>query len=86
MKQIVEDKEAATHLENLIGESVVIFCMNYIYAGTLISLNDTSLELADACIVYETGKLDDSGFQDSQRLPENWHVALHAIEAFGEMK
>ncbi len=86
MKRIVEDKNAASHLEGLMGEKVTIFCLNYIYAGTLTSLNDVSLELSDASIVYKPGELNAVGFKDALRLPNNWHVPIQAIESFGRME
>jgi hypothetical protein len=74
-------------LMTYLGDKVTLFCMNYIYTGTLSGVNDTCVELTDASIVYETGSFTDSGWKDAQRLSgERWFVQTAAIESFGPVK
>ena len=61
---VVETNETA--FESLMGEQVTIFCLNYIYHGTLIGVNDENVLLKNPKIVYETGKFSENGFKDAQ--------------------
>lgn len=69
-----------------LGKRITIFCNVYIYAGTLVGVNDTCVKLSDASIVYETGPLMDKSFKDAQKLPHDWYVQLSSVESFGELK
>ena len=73
-------------LPALLGKNVALFCVNYIYAGTLIGVNSTCVLLQNARIVYETGNLTGGTYKDAQALPNNWYVQTTAIESFGEMQ
>lgn len=87
VKEIV--KSEVTDVENegllaLLGKKVLVFCVNYIYTGTLTGVNDTCIKLDKAHLVYETGAFSTRGCQDAQRLPaEEWYIQRSAIEAFG---
>ena len=70
----------------LMGERVTLFCLNYIYTGKLVGVNDTCILLEDAGIVYETGSFTDKSWKDMQKLPGDWYVQLGAIESFGILK
>lgn len=71
-------------LESLLGQSVLIFCANYIYTGKLTGVNDACIQLEDASIVYETGAFDAPGYKDAQRLPTSpWYIALSSMESYG---
>ena len=85
MKRIIESDEVSG-FDALLGESITLFCLNYIYTGKLVGVNDTHLELSGASIVYETGGLCDSEWKDAQPLPHNWCVQLSAIESWGLLK
>ena len=86
MKRLIECEEKEG-LEKLLGETITVFCMNYIYTGVLIGLNETCLLLKDPSIVYETGDFKNKTWKDAQRLPEkHWYVMLSSIESFGIMK
>lgn len=85
MRKIVID-ESGEGLDSLLGEPVTVFCMNYIYAGTLVGLNDTCIKLSNAKIVYETGVLTAPDYKDAQALPSDWYVQIAAIESFGRGK
>lgn len=85
MKKIVQEVENEG-LMALLGEKVTLFCLNYIYTGKLMGVNESCVLLEDAAIVYETGPLTDTKWQDAQALPGNWYVQIAAIEAFGLLK
>ena len=74
-------------LEALGGEQVLLFGMNYIYAGVLSGVNESFVQLTDAKIVYETGPFTQAGYKDAQPLPEGvWYVQRGSIESFGRGK
>lgn len=85
MKKIVEEVNGEG-LDKLLGERVTLFCLNYIYTGKLMGVNDSCVLLQDAAIVYETGSLNDKTWKDAQALPHDWYVQRHAIESFGILK
>lgn len=85
MKKIIETVEGEG-LESMLGERVTLFCMNYIYTGKLIGVNDTCVQLQDPSIVYETGPFNDPKWKDAQALPQNLYVMTSAIESFGYIK
>ena len=85
MKKLVEEV-AGEGLENLLGERVTLMCSNYFYTGKLIGVNNTSVMLTDAAIVYETGSLLDKTWKDAQQLPNDWYVQIAAVESFGILK
>jgi len=84
MKTIVETTGGG--LEGLLGERITVWCCNYIYAGVLEGVGDHDIKLNDASIVYETGPLTDSGFENSEELPSVWYVRTSAIESYGVMQ
>lgn len=85
MKKIIEVTEVAGEgLESLLGEKVLLFCLNYIYTGKLVGVNDSFVQLEEPSVVYETGAFSDRGYKDAQRLHTNvWYVQRGAIESFG---
>ena len=86
MKKIIECEDSEG-LVSLLGEVITLFCMNYIYTGKLVGVNDTCVKLEKASVVYETGPLNDGGaWKDAQSLPGYWYVATPTIESFGKLK
>ena len=87
MKKIIEDVNGEG-LVKLLGERITLFCLNYIYTGTLTGVNDTCVLLTNKpCIVYETGSFADAKWKDAQPLPnDKLYVMKSAIESFGVMK
>ena len=85
MKKLVNVVEIEGEgLEALMGEQVMLFCLNYIYAGVLSGVNASFVQLTGAKIVYETGPFMEKGYKDAQPLPgEVWYVQTGAIESFG---
>ena len=87
MKKLVKVEEVeGDGMMGLMGENVTLFCLNYIYTGKLVGVNDTFVKLEKASVVYETGAFTDPKFKDSQALPHDWYVQLSAIESFGKLK
>ena len=70
----------------LLGKRITLFCMNYIYTGDLVGVNDTCLLLDNPAIVYETGSFDTKTWKDAQKLPNSIYIQMGAVEAFGEVK
>jgi hypothetical protein len=85
MKRLIEQVDGEG-LEGLMGQRITLFCLNYIYTGKLVGVNDTCVKLEDAAIVYETGPLLEKGWRDAQNLPGSWYVSIGAIESFGLLK
>lgn len=85
MKKIVQvdDNDG---FESLLGERITLFCLNYIYTGTLVGVNDSYLLLESAGVVYETGPFDDAKWKDVQTLPNQWRVQIGAVESWGVLK
>lgn len=85
MKKIVEVTEVANEgLDALLGQNVLLFCANYIYAGKLTGINDTCVLLEQPSIVYETGPYTASGYKCSERLhTDKWYIQRSALESFG---
>lgn len=84
--RIAVKEVAGEGLDALLGKRVTLFCMNYIYTGELVGVNDTCVKLSDAGIVYETGELNTKNWKEMQKLPHDWYVSRSAIESFGELK
>lgn len=85
MKKIIDEKETEG-LEKLLGETVTVFCANYIYTGKLMGVNETCILLTDPSIVYETGPFTDKKWKDAQSLNHDWYIMVNAIESFGILK
>lgn len=87
MKKLVQVQEVSGEgLTKLMGERVTLFCMNYIYTGKLVGVNDTCVLLEDAGVVYETGGFGEKAWKDMQKLPNDWYVSIASIESFGILK
>ena len=86
MKKLVEEVEGEG-LTKLLGQRVLLFCLNYTYEGKLIGVNETDVLLDDAGIVFETGPFNESAFKDLQKLPHPQHyIRTGAIESYGLSK
>ena len=86
MKKIVSVTEVEGEgLVALLGERVTLFCMNYIYEGELVGVNDSCVMLKDADVVYETGPYTSTTRKDAQRISGVWYVQAGAIESFGKI-
>jgi len=87
MKKIVTVTEVEGEgLEGLLGQRVTLFCLNYIYTGTLEGVNTNCVKLAEAAIVYETGSFSEREWKDAQSLPHPVYVTINTIESFTILK
>lgn len=87
MKKLVQVTEVdGEGLVALMGQTVTLFCMNYIYAGKLVGVNTTFVKLENAHIVYETGAFSDKKFKDAQLIAKEYYIQTGAIESFGVTK
>jgi hypothetical protein len=85
MKKLVTVTEVdGEGLLALMGKKVLLFCLNYIYTGTLNGVNSSCVLLEDAAIVYETGAFDSDKFTDVQKLKFSLYVQISSIESFSE--
>lgn len=85
MKKVIQVTEVEGEgLVALLDKHVMLFCLNYIYTGKLIGVNNTCVLLENPKIVYETGAFDKTSFVDAQALPFQIYVQTAAIESFGE--
>ena len=85
MKKIISVAEVSGEgLESLLGERVMLLCLNYIYAGVLEGVNTDCVLLTEPSIVYETGEWSSKQWKDAQCLPcDKLYVQRGAIESFG---
>lgn len=85
--KIIVDQTEGEGLVAFLGEIVTLFCMNYIYTGKLVGVNETCVKLSGAKIVYETGAFSEKAWKDAQSLPHDiWYVQTSSIESFGSLK
>jgi len=84
VKAIKVEEVEAEGLVGLLGQKVMLMCMNYNYAGTLDGVNDTFVKLSekDAKIVYDTGEWTKKDWADSQSVGQAIYVERSKIEAF----
>lgn len=88
MKKIVEVTEVEKEgLLKLLGKNVTFFCLNYIYHGELIGVNDTCVLIKNPSLIYETGCFSNKEFKDAQSLcVDEFYISMNCIESFGELK
>lgn len=87
MKKLIKVEEVSGEgLMGLMGEEVTLFCLNYIYAGKLVGVNDNYIKLEKAKVVYTTGAFTDKNWSDAQALPHDWYVITSSVESFGKLK
>lgn len=72
-------------MKNLIGEQVILFCMNYFYAGKLVEVYEDQVLLEKGGIVYETGPFSDTRWKDFQVIGDVY-VRISSIEAYAKGK
>ena len=89
MKKLVSVEEVENEgLMGLMADNAVVtlFCINYIYTGKLVGVNDSFVKLENAAIVYETGSFAEKDWKDAQKLPKPVYVMTASIEAFTVLK
>jgi hypothetical protein len=85
MRRIVEE-ETEGEFDAMLGKSICLLCMNYIYTGILKGVNETHVELDDPKLVYETGNWNDSEWKHAQSLSSPWRVRIDSVESWGAGK
>ena len=85
MKRLVEEVDSEG-LEGLMGQNVTFFCLNYIYTGKLVGVDENWVKLENAKIVYETGPFNEPSWKDAQELPHPVYVLLRTVESFMLLK
>jgi len=73
-------------IKELMGKNVTVFCMNYIYAGTLTAISDSFIALKNAAVVYVTGPFTNSHFTEAEKLPNPLYISIRAIESITTLK
>lgn len=87
MKKLVEIiEDNGEGLDSLMGEQVIVFCVNYIYAGKLIGINKDDILLENGQIVYETGAFTDTKYKDAQEVADKLYIRTSAIESYAKGK
>jgi hypothetical protein len=87
MRKVVQVQEVEGEgLEALLDQEVIIFCVNYFYAGKLIGINDTCILLENGGIVYETGSFNELKWKDFQKVADKLYIRLDSIESFAKGK
>jgi hypothetical protein len=85
MKKLVNVTEVEGEgLVSLLGENVLVFCMNYIYTGLLSGVNTNDILLENARIVYETGAFGDNSFKDAQVIGHDLYIRTSSIESYSK--
>jgi hypothetical protein len=84
LKTIEENEHEG--LMSLIGQRVTFYCMNYIYSGDLVGVNDVQVKIENAVIVYDTGSFTKKDWETSEKFPQAWFIRLSAIESYGVLK
>lgn len=87
VQQVIETRDVVFEeedgLESFLGKQVILFCLNYHYAGRLIGVNKTCVLLEGASVVFETGSFEAPKWKDAQKLGKDPHyVMISAIESF----
>ena len=83
MKKMVKVEEVEGEgLIGLLGEQVILFCLNYIYTGTLSGVNTTCIKLDNPKIVFDTGAFNSTSFATAESLPNSLYIQTGAIESF----
>jgi hypothetical protein len=87
MKRLVKVEEVnGEGFLALMGQTVTIFSLNYIYAGTLVGVNEEFVKLENAHIVYETGSFSDKKFKDAQKVAQEMYIQKGTIESYAVTK
>jgi hypothetical protein len=83
MKKLVRVEEVEGEgLIGLMGEQVLVFCLNYIYTGKLVGVNTTCIKLESPKIVYDTGSFSNKTFTTAEVLPNELYIQTGTIESF----
>jgi len=80
---IEEEKEGFLAL---MGQTITVYCMNYIYTGKLVGVNSDQIKLENAKIVYETGSFNSKEWKTTEAFPNDIYLRHSAIEMYTILK
>lgn len=76
--------EKSKEFEKFIGSNVVVWCINYIYAGKLEEVGDLTIVLSNAHLIFDAGNLQGETFNQYEKIKaKEWRIFLGAVESFG---
>ena len=84
MRKLVESDSNA--FDPLLGKKIVVYGCRFIYTGILEAVDNNTLLLSDAHIIYDTGEhsKDKKDWDTVEPCWSNdWHVQIASIESFG---
>jgi hypothetical protein len=84
LQTVIEDAQEG--FMALLGQNITVFCMNYIYTGKLVGVNESQLKLEDAKVVFETGAFSSKDWKDAQALPNACYIRFSAVEMYTVLK
>jgi hypothetical protein len=84
LKTIEENENEG--LMSLIGQRVTFYCLDYIYCGDLIGVNDVQIKLQNCKIVYDTGAFEKTTWETAEKFPNDWFIRLSAVTSYGVLK
>ena len=85
-KRIIEESETVG-VDDLLGETIIVMCMNYTYSGILVSASDDAFLLRNPEIVFKTGPFKEPGWERSEpTCCSEQYIARSAIESYGKIK
>ena len=84
LQTVVEDDQEG--FMALMGQTITLFCANYIYTGKLVGVNKDQLKLENPKVVYETGAFSDKAWKDAQALPNAAYIRFSAVEMYTVLK
>lgn len=84
MLKMIETDDKTEGLHSLMGKEVILFCLNYLYAGKLVGVGKAQVKLENPSIVYETGAFSEAEWKDAQKLSmKHCYVRIGMIEMYG---
>lgn len=73
-------------LISLLGQRVTFWCVDFIWTGKLVGVNDDCVKLEDCGIVFETGDFNNKTWARYEKLPKEFYLMKAGIVGFGLVK
>jgi hypothetical protein len=88
MKKLAEVVEVENEgLVALLGKRVEVWCANYTYEGVLEGVNTDDILLNECRLVYDTGKIDSTGYATVTKFGQpKRYVRTAFIESYAEVQ
>lgn len=84
MRKLIESD--ANAFDSLLGKKIVVYACRFIYTGILEAVDNNTLLLSDAHIIYDTGEHHSNKKAWATVEPcwtSHWNVQIASIESFG---